>query len=76
MVGSFVQTLTYAVQAISSRVHGLTYARKQFLDPVAPLLTHTLPRPRGVSQVQNIHHFQRAPLTCCRTFDCFLQCAL
>ena len=37
----------------------------------APLLTHTLPRPRGVPQVQNIHHFQRAPLTCCRTFVTF-----
>ena len=38
---------------------------------VAPLLTHTLPRPRGVSQVQHIHHFQRAPLTFCRTFFTF-----
>ena len=37
----------------------------------APLLTPALPRPRGVSQVQNIHHFQRAPLTFCRTFVTF-----
>ena len=28
MVGSFVRTLTYAVQAISSRLHGLTYGKK------------------------------------------------
>ena len=42
MVGTFVRTLTYAVQAISSRLHGLTYGKKNgFAVGRSPTYAHT-----------------------------------